>query len=717
MADDKNLNLNLNVEVKGGDKIKGVNKDIKEVAESGSKLPGVFGQGAEALGGMVSAIGKMTKAALTFIATPLGAVIAGIAVAISAVKAAFSSSEENQNKFAKLMGVIGAISEKVLDIFEDLGNFIISAFENPKKAITDFANLIKTNIVNRFEGLIELVPALGKAIELVFKGKFSEAGKVATDATAKVALGVDHVTDRINAAGQALDKFVKDTQEAANKAAKVADLRAKADKEEREFSTKKLELEAKIAQIREDIADADGKSAVEKKRLIGEAKKLNQELFDQEDKLAKQRLEAQKLEATYTDDTKENKQKLVDAENKVIESQLARAQAGRKLEKEEKRINNEAIAEAKRVADEKAKIFKDQQEANKKAADDAYKSQLESLKVAEEEELLNLDLTEQEKLDIKIKYNDQRKKLNEDDALYQKQIALQQVKDTQDFNAKKLKDEQDHKKLVQELDEKYRLDTGNALTNKLAEIQANNTAELTSLQTLLEQKKLTQDEYNKYVKEANDKSNQEVAEANKAAAEEDFNNKFNTAQALTGALTALNDLTGDLDEQRLKNASESEKKEAKKQFERKKALGIAAALISGIQGVINTITAASVIPEPFGTIAKIATAATIAASTAAQISKIKSQTLNIDGGGSGGGGGAGNISTGGGSSNPSNGFQPSYLNKIGGSGGTGFNNPNQPKPKDKEDDKDVKKIYVVSQDITSSQNKDAVLERRASFNK
>ena len=41
----------------------------------------------------------------------------------------------------------------------------------------NFVDLIKENIINRFEGLLELIPQLGKAINALFKGNFSEAGK------------------------------------------------------------------------------------------------------------------------------------------------------------------------------------------------------------------------------------------------------------------------------------------------------------------------------------------------------------------------------------------------------------------------------------------------------------------------------------------------------------------------------------------------------------
>jgi len=91
-------------------------------------------------------------------------------IAIVAVGKAFTNTEAGQNKFAKLMGVIGSVTGNLIDLLAALGEKIIWAFENPKKAIKDFANLIKDNIVNRFEGLLELIPQLAKAVDNFLQG-------------------------------------------------------------------------------------------------------------------------------------------------------------------------------------------------------------------------------------------------------------------------------------------------------------------------------------------------------------------------------------------------------------------------------------------------------------------------------------------------------------------------------------------------------------------
>ena len=101
---------------------------------------------------------------MAIIATGIGALV----LVVSSLMAAFTSSEEGANKFNKILGVLGAVVDNFIDLLADFGEAIISAFENPKEALMSFVNLLKNQVVNRITGLMELIPALGKAVQLVF---------------------------------------------------------------------------------------------------------------------------------------------------------------------------------------------------------------------------------------------------------------------------------------------------------------------------------------------------------------------------------------------------------------------------------------------------------------------------------------------------------------------------------------------------------------------
>nr|MBP9688490.1 hypothetical protein [Bacteroidia bacterium] len=134
------------------------------------------------------------------------------------------------------------------------------------------------------------------------------------------------------------------------------------------------------------------------------------------------------------------------------------------------------------------------------------------------------------------------------------------------------------------------------------------------------------DEYNK-LKETEAEKNRKIETQKRDAT-------FEIAQQGINGLQALSDLYFIFKTKNLEKGSAEELKQAKKQFDINKGLQIASATIAGIQGVINALTAPSVIPEPFGSILKAVTAVTIGATAAANIAKISSTKFNPGGGGS-----------------------------------------------------------------------------------
>lgn len=114
-----------------------------------------------------------------------------------------------------------------------------------------------------------------------------------------------------------------------------------------------------------------------------------------------------------------------------------------------------------------------------------------------------------------------------------------------------------------------------------------------------------------------------------------YNAQLNTAQSLTSSLQSLSDTYFYFKRKNLEKGSAEELKQAKKQFDINKGIAIASATISGIQGVVNALSAQSVIPEPFGAILKGVTAVAVGAAAVANISKIASQKFDAGGGGGG----------------------------------------------------------------------------------
>ena len=421
MAVTKTINLEVNTKdaqksLKGLEKgVDDVNKEVKETSKSTQQMGGTLDK---VTGGAVSKFNSF-KGALTsvttgfkslkvaIIATGIGALL----IAVTALGQAFTRSEEGQNKFAKILGVIGSVTGNLLDLLADLGESIISVFENPQQAIKDFANLIKQNITNRFDGLLNLIPQIGKAINLLFKGEFSEAGKVAADAVGKVVLGVDSITDSIDGAIESVKEFGEEVAADATAAAKIADQRANAEKAARKLIVERAQAEQDIARLREKAVNKEKFTAEERIQFLEEAGKISEDLAAKETAVAKLRLEAKLTENSLTKSNKEDLNEAAQLEASVIQLETQRLNLQKRLSTELLTARREAAAQAKKdaeeepvVVDKKLQKIEEIRKAYKQKQQDAdAETELQKIALEEERklaELERLDATEAQKAEV-----------------------------------------------------------------------------------------------------------------------------------------------------------------------------------------------------------------------------------------------------------------------------------------------------------------------------
>lgn len=311
------------------------------------------------------------------ISTGIGAFV----VAIGSLTAAFTASEEGQNKFNKIMGAIGVVTGNLVDLLADLGEKLISIFENPRQAWENFKAAVIDNFYTRIEGLLELIPNLGKAIGLLFKGEFLEAGKVAADAAAKATLGVENFTDKVGGAIEKVKEFVQEQQEELKIADKIAEQRAAADKAERDLIVKRAEANREIARLREIAADKENVAVEERIAALREAGRINEEIAKQEIEAARLRFEAKQAENALSKSTKADLDEearlravLIDLQTNQLKTQKALTaeitSALREEEAERNRIESERKQKEEQAAKEKKdgedKAAKEKEERDKK---------------------------------------------------------------------------------------------------------------------------------------------------------------------------------------------------------------------------------------------------------------------------------------------------------------------------------------------------------------
>ena len=371
-------------------------KQVDKTSDSQKELGGILdsttGGAITKFKGLKGTLGTVIKSFKSLKVAILATGIGALVLAITAVGAAFTGSEEGQNKFAKLMGVIGALTGNLVDLLADLGDAIISAFENPLESLKSFGNLIKDNIVTRFEGMMNLIPNLGRAIEQLFKGNFSEAGKIAADSVGKVVLGVESVTDTVNSATKAVKEFTEEQIKEGKAAAEVADMRAEADKIERALIVDRSKLESQIAQLRLKSRQEEEFSAEERKQALLEAQVLEDQLLDKETEFLELRRDAQILENTFSRTNKENLTKEAEAIAAVNRQQASRANKARQVQREVNTITKQITAEEKAEATKLANFKKSLRDAEAVAEED--RRALELIKIQEHYDALILQAEE-----------------------------------------------------------------------------------------------------------------------------------------------------------------------------------------------------------------------------------------------------------------------------------------------------------------------------------
>ncbi len=400
-------------------------KETKKVAQENT----ILAKGKQAFADMKAGIKGATagfkglKGAIA--ATGLGALL----IILTSLFSYFKNSEEGSRKLAIAMEALGIITGKVMDFFAALGEKIVWAFTSPKEALMSFADAIKENIMNRFEGLLELIPALGSAIKELFSGNFSKAGQIAADAVGKVVLGVEDITEKVGDAIEATVEFgktvVAEVKEAVEVAGKLVDqFRGIRDEQqklivENALLNKEMETQQKIAEDTNRTYE-ERKAALEK---VGEAQVKLAENLARQAKLEEDNLKlAISIEGNY--------KKREELEDSLAEKTAARIDAETALEtrkldaqKITAELENEEIARKQTIRDKLA-------EMELEDIENEFVRAQEELALAEQRDLEELDrlkATEEEKQKVREFYDGKSKKLNKEkakfDELLQKQVT------------------------------------------------------------------------------------------------------------------------------------------------------------------------------------------------------------------------------------------------------------------------------------------------------
>lgn len=319
----------------------------------------------EALQGMTNKLDAMTGGAITLWRSFVSGVKSGIAamrtltgaiaatgigallIAVTSLTAMFTKSEKGQERWNRIASVTGSIVNNLVDVLVSLGEKLLWAFDNPLDALKEFGQLLLDQVVNRIVGLFELLPKVGEAIKLAFTGNFKEAGVVVADAMGKIVLGVENYTEKADAAIKKAKEFGQEMMEDADKAAKVADMRNKALRMEREIMVERAEAETKLAELRLKAEDRLNYTAAQRKEAIQEALELQDGMFGKEQEMMRLRYEAQALENTLASSTQEDLMEEARLKADLIRIDKTRLDGAREMTTKLAELNNQVLADLK----------------------------------------------------------------------------------------------------------------------------------------------------------------------------------------------------------------------------------------------------------------------------------------------------------------------------------------------------------------------------------
>lgn len=540
---------------------------IINVMTANGKLQGEIGKVGEAfkaLGipvtGSLTAIKSVTKALWGMCATPVGAVIAAIALAFKAVHTWMTKSAEGQKVYTKLMAYFGSLAKSITDIVIIFGEYLYKCFTKPNAPLRDFGNNFVKTFKTAVKAAVNLIGGLGTTIKGVLnmdwdtftaglkktwdgiKGagetvidafKTSVSGAIGAVKTAYDAFTNEDLSKKL---GAAFNGILTKAEQAASLAGKIQETQIAINKNKET----QLKLDGKIAEVRNKIYTLQGK---EKIAAIEEAKALVKQKYDFQIKQQQQLVELHEKQAKLHTQSLKDIAAERELRMQVLRTQVQQNSEQRMLIRQEaaakRSLANKAKSDAKKDATQQKQI----NSAEGKLDDVIYKNAYERAKAWQS--------LEQEVTDAKIK----AMKEGEEKVIAERKRELsKEIEQIEERKNAAIKAERDRQKAEFDAQQSViKAKGGKAETwDDKKHIDSKNIQKITEQYTIIEQK--TVESYNNEIYADELKSYREYLkeygnlEQQKLAIIEEYNEKIKEARA-KGNLFEEAKLKTDLEEQ------------------------------------------------------------------------------------------------------------------------------------------------------------------------
>lgn len=525
---------------------------------------GKVGEAFKALGipvtGSLTAIKSVTKALWGMCATPVGAVIAAIALAFKAVHTWMTKSAEGQKVYTKLMAYFGSLAKSITDIVIIFGEYLYKCFTKPNAPLRDFGNNFVKTFKTAVKAAVNLIGGLGTTIKGVLNmdwDTFTAGLKKTWDGikgAGETVIGAfkTSVSGAIGVAKTAYDAFVGDDlakklapslNGILSKAKQAASLAGKI--QETQISIKKnteeqYKLDEKIAEIKNKIYSLQGK---EKIAAIEEARALVRQKYDYQIKQQQKLVELHEKQANLHTKSLQDIAAERELRIQVLRTQVQQNSEQRMLIRQEEAAKRSLANKAKSDVKKDATQQKQINSAEGKLDDVIYKNAYERAKAWQS--------LEQEVTDAKIK----AMKEGEEKVIAERKRELsKEIEQIEERKNAAIKAERDRQKAEFDAQQSVvKAKGGKAETwDDKKHLDSKNIQKITEQYTIIEQK--TIESYNNEIYADELKSYREYLkeygnlEQQKLAIVEEYNEKIKEARA-KGNLFEEAKLKTDLEEQ------------------------------------------------------------------------------------------------------------------------------------------------------------------------
>lgn len=373
----------VEIEVKAGaaiDKIDDLEQGIKglneELADTGKGFEGVDGGAKKAKKG-IKDVGLALKGA------GIGLIVAGLVKLRNIFEQNQTVADLFSTSFEVLSLAFNDFANFVINNFDRFTGFFTAIFDDPIGSIQNLGTIIKNNIIERFNSLLDTLGFAGDAVAKFFKGDFAGAAESAKSAASEfvdVLTGVDGTIEKV---GEGINKAAKATQDYVTQTISAAATNVQLEKSAEIARVKQqglIETYDRQAEKLRQIRDDDTKSIEERIKanddLAAVLDEQTQAMLDQVD------IQIAAAQAQYDkNQSQENYIALLEAQQER-EAVLAQIEGFRSeqisnriaLQKEQKDLEDEATEDA--IAKDEERLQKEaeieqQRIDNKAAAADA----------------------------------------------------------------------------------------------------------------------------------------------------------------------------------------------------------------------------------------------------------------------------------------------------------------------------------------------------------